>query len=240
MLYDFLSSNYPISVLILAFVGTWAYRSRSSIRLATTGDAPPWNVIGMIAVGSTALFFVWATLLDNWRQLLGYLIISGRDYAADPFQSGTTPDLLRNVTIALFAVSIVSLAVIYARHLGAYSFLIICLTLGPVITFTFNEIRISADAFLRLSETALQNPQWVDAGFIIFWSTGMFVIIGTVLVSAYLMLFALVALPLRLAYGLLIVRKEEHLARIFESYEERARRSREEHEAHVNRSRINP
>jgi hypothetical protein len=240
VLYDFLSSNYPISALILALVGLWAYRNRSSIRLAATGDSTPWNIIGMVAIASTFTFFAWATIFDNWRQLLGYIVISGRDYAADPFESGATPEFLRYITLALLAISIVSIALVYARRLGAYSLLIVSLILAPIVAFTFNEIRMSADAFLRLSETALRNPQLVDAGFILFWSTGMFVIIGAVLVATYLMLFAVLALPIRIVYGLLTVRKEEQLARIFESYEERARRGREEHEAHANRSRINP
>jgi hypothetical protein len=239
VLYNFLSSNYPISLLILVIVGLWVYRSRSSILLAMTGDSPAWNLVGKVAVGSTALFFVWATVLDNWRQLLGNLILSGREYAADPFESGATPEMLRYVTLALLAVSLVSVALVYARHHGAYVLLIVSLILAPVVAFTFNEIRISADAFLRLSETALQDPQWVDAGFIIFWATGMFVIIGSVLVAAYFMLFALIALPIRVVYGLLSAKKEEQLARIFESYEERARRSRLEHEAHSNRSHMN-
>jgi hypothetical protein len=64
--------------------------------------------------------------------------------------------------------------------------------------------------------------------------------LGAVLVATYLMLFAVLALPIRIVYGLLTARREEELARIFESYEERARRGREEHEAHANRSRINP
>lgn len=226
MLYDFLSGNWPISFIILAVVGTWAYRSRSSIRLAMNEASPFWSWVGRAGIVSTALFFLWVTVFDNWRQLLGYVVITGREYAADPFERAATPEMLRWVSLALLVVSIVSLAMLYARHMGAYVFLIISVIFAPIFMFTFNEIRISADAFLRLSEHALENPQLLDAGAIVFWSAGMFVIIAGVVMAAYLTFFSLVALPLRIIYGLTQAPKEEGLARIYESYERRARDSR--------------
>lgn len=228
MLYDFLSGNYPISLVILALVGAWAYRSRSSIRLAMVDDARVWNLIGRVAVGSTALMFVWITLFDNWRQMLGYIIITGRDYAADPLETGATPELLRAVSLALLAVSLVTVALLFARHMGAYVFLLVTAFFAPIYMFAFNEIRISADVFLRLTEMSLADPHPVDVASILFWSTGMYVIIGTVVIAAYLSLFALIALPLRLLYGLVAAPRHEELARIFVSYERRARRTREE------------
>lgn len=239
MLYDFLAGNLPISLIILGLVGVWAYRSRSSIRLAITDPRPIWAVIARIGVGSTALFFLWVTALDNWRQLLSYIVITGRSYASDPFETSATPEALRAVSIALLVVSIVSLALLYARHMGAYVFLIVTIIFAPIFMFTFNEIRISADAFLRLSEVALQDPQLMDAGFILFWSTGMFVIIAAVVLAAYLTLFALVALPTRIIYGLTQAPKEEELARVFESYERRARESRAQHDSVTGDSGLN-
>lgn len=229
MLYDFLSSNYPISLVILALVGAWAYRNRSSIRVAVTEDAPVWNVISRVALGATTLLFIWATVFDNWRQLLGYVIITGRDYAADPLESGATPEMLRAVTLALFAVSVVSVALVYARHMGSYAFLIVTVIFAPVFMFTFNEIRISADVFLRLAELSLvADPSALDVASILFWSTGMFVIIGAVVLAAFLSVFSLIALPARIIYGLFAAPKHEDLARVFESYERRARQSRVE------------
>jgi hypothetical protein len=228
VLYDFLAGNFPISLIILAAVGGWAYRNRSSISLAMNDPERHWAIIGKVAVYSTVLFIAWVTLLDNWRQLLGYMVITGRRFATDPFELAATPDLLRYVSLALLAVSIVSLALLYARHLGSYAFLIVCLTFAPLFAFTFNEIRISADAFLRLSEFALENPSLLDAGSILFWAMGMFVITAAVVMTAYLTVLALVALPLRIFYGATQAPKHEELAQIFESYERRARHSREQ------------
>jgi hypothetical protein len=231
VLYDFLAGNLPISIVILLVVGAWAYRNRSSIHLVMNDVSPLWAIIGKIAVASTALFFVWVTALDNWRQLLGYVVITGRGYATDPFETGATPELLRAVSIALLLVSVVSLAMLYARHMGAYVFLIVSLVFAPIFMFTFNEIRISADVFLRLSEVALQDPQLVDVSFILFWSMGMFVIIAGVVLAAYLTLFAIVALPLRIIYGFTQAPKQEELAKIFESYERRAEQARSTRES---------
>lgn len=226
MLYDFLAGNFPISLLILTAVGIWGYRNRSSISLAMNDPQRHWAAITRLAVYSTALFFVWVTVLDNWRQLLGYMVITGRRYASDPFEASATPEMLRYVSLALLIVSVVSVAIVYARHFGSYVFLIICVTFVPLFAFTFNEVRISADAFLRLSEFALENPSPLDAGSILFWSMGMFVIVAAVVMAFYLTLMALVALPLRIIYGITQGPKQEHLARVFESYERRARNSR--------------
>jgi hypothetical protein len=231
VLYDFLAGNLPISFVIFLIVGTWAWRNRSSIHLVMNDVSPLWALIGKIAVASTALFFVWVTALDNWRQLLGYVVITGRGYATDPFETGATPELLRAVSIALLTVSVISLALLYARHMGAYVFLVVSIVFAPVFMFTFNEIRISADVFLRLSEVALQNPQLVDLSFILFWSMGMFVITAGVVLAAYLSLFALVAIPLRIIYGFTQAPKQEELAKIFESYERRAQQARTSREA---------
>jgi hypothetical protein len=239
VLYDFLAGNLPISLIILAAVGGWAYRSRSSIALAMNDPARPWAIVTRVAVYSTALFFVWVTVLDNWRQLLGYMVITGRRFATDPFEAGATPDMLRYVSLALLVVSVVSVALVYARHLGSYVFLIICVTFMPLFAFTFNEIRISADAFLRLSEFALESPSLLDAGSILFWATGMFVIIAAVVLTAYLMLMGFVALPLRIIYGLTQAPKQEQLAQVFESYERRARASRRQKTGEVNGSGAN-
>jgi hypothetical protein len=239
VLYDFIAGNLPISLIILALVGSWAYRSRSSIRLAMNDEYRFWAIVGKVAVFSTALFFLWVTILDNWRQLLGYIVITGRAYATDPFEASATPELLRAVSIALLIVSVVTVAMLYARHMGSYVFLIVTIVFAPIFMFTFNEIRISADAFLRLSEVALRDPQLVDAGFILFWSLGMFVIIAAVVLAAYLSLFAAVALPARIIYGLTQARKEEELARIFESYERRARQSRTRHDKTTGDSSLN-
>jgi hypothetical protein len=226
LLYDFLSGNLPISLIILGFVGAWAYRSRSSIRLAVRDERAFWAVVAKVGIFSTVLLFLWVTALDNWRQLLGYVVITGREYAADPFERAATPETLRMVTIALFVVSIVSLAMLYARHMGSYVFLVLAAIFAPIVMFTFNEIRISADAFLRLSERALENPSLLDAGAIVFWSIGMFVIVSVVVMATYFTFFSLLAIPLRIAYGLLAAPKQEELARVFESYERRARSSR--------------
>jgi hypothetical protein len=233
------AGNLPITLVILVLVGLWVYRSRSSIRLAMYEDRAPWNHVGKVATYSTVLFVVWVTVLDNWRQMLGYVVITGRDYATDPFETAATPEAIRWVSLALLAVSVISVAAMYARHRGSYVFLILAVIFAPVFMFTFNELRISADAFMRLSEVALQNPQLVDAGFILFWSTGMFVITAGVVLAAYLTLLAIVAIPMRIIYGAINGPKQENLAQIFESYERRARQSREPRERESPESGLN-
>lgn len=228
MLYDFLSSNYPISLIILALVGLWAYRSRSSIDLALRRDTPVWRMVSRVAAGSTALLFVWVTLFDNWRQLLGYVVITDRDWAADLLTTEATPEALRAVSLVLLAVALVGLGLVYARHMGSYAFLIVTVIFAPIFMFTFNEIRISSDLYLRLTEFSLVNADAIDVASIVFWSTGMYVITAAVTLAGFLTLFALVALPARAIYGLFVAPRHEQLARIFESYERRARQSRVE------------
>lgn len=228
MLYDILSSNYPISLVILALVGLWVYRQRSSIDLALRRDALPWRVVSWIAVGTTSLLFLWVTLFDNWRRLLGYIVFTGRDYATDLLSTEATPEGLRTVSLALLAVSVISLALVYARHMGSYAFLILTALFAPVFMFTFNEIRISSDVYLRLTEFSLTDANAVDVVSIVFWSMGMYVIIAAVVLAGFLTLLALAALPARIIYGLFVAPKHEELARVFESYERRARNSRTE------------
>jgi type IV secretory pathway VirB3-like protein len=223
VLYSFLTGNYPISMIIAVFVGLWAYRSRDSILRAMNGDTVIWNLIGRVAVGATVFGFVWITVFDNWRQMLGYLVQERVRYRADPMQAAIVGDEVRTISLVLLGVSAVALAAVYARHRGPFVFLVISLVFAPLYAFVFNEVRMRADVFLRFSDTALASGDPVDIGFVLFWASGLLVIIATVVVTAYLFLFAVVALPIRVIYAIATRKQEPELSRMFRFYERRAR-----------------
>jgi hypothetical protein len=226
VLYEFVASNYPVSIVIALLVGAWAYRNRSSIQLAVLEEVKAWRVVSAIGVVSTVLLLLWVTVLDNWRQLLGYWIPAHRRWMADPIEAAVTPDALRYITLALVAVSIVSLALVYGRYRGPYSFLVLAMIFLPVYAYVFNQIRIRADVFLRQAENSLRNPELLDTGFVLFWTAGLVVIIASVVLASYLMMFAVVALPVRFVSGLVDSPSDEGSAKIFDSYGEHAGRLR--------------
>jgi hypothetical protein len=222
VLFSFLTSNYPISIIIAVFVALWAYRNRDSILLAMNGDTPIWNWIGRVAVGATTFGFVWITVFDNWRQMLGYLVQERVRYRADPLEAAVVGDGARTVSLVLLGLSVVALAAIYARHRGAFVFLVISFLFAPLYAVVFNEVRMRADVFLRVSDTALAGGDPVDIGFVLFWASGLLIIIATVVVTAYLFLFALVALPIRIVYAIATRNQGPEISRMVRFYEQRA------------------
>jgi hypothetical protein len=223
VLYSFLTSNYPISLIIAVFAGLWAYRNRDSILRAMNGDTAIWNLIGRVAVGATVFGFVWITVFDNWRQMLGYLVQERLRYRADPLEAAVVGDGVRTVSLVLLGLSVVALAAVYARNRGAFVFLVISLVFAPLYAFVFNEVRMRADVFLRVSDTALASGDLVDIGFVLFWTSGLLIIIATVVVTAYLFLFAVVTFPIRVIYAIATRNQEPELSRMFRFYEQRAR-----------------
>ncbi|MBX6342402.1 MAG: hypothetical protein IRY97_08080 [Thermomicrobiaceae bacterium] len=219
MLYRFLSGDYPISLALLAILGLWAARNRSTVRDLLAGSgAGAW--VGRVTVGATLAAIAWIAALDNWRQLLAY-VFSPRDrWMSDPFETTPTPLALRLVSLALVAVVVLGLAALYARARGHLLWPPALFLASTIYFYTFNKLRIRVDALLRLTDHGLDSV--VAVGFTLFWASGLYLLIATVIIAAVVWLFSLAALPARLAYWLATRRREEREAEVFGVYRERA------------------
>jgi type IV secretory pathway VirB3-like protein len=222
VIYTFLTSDVSISLIIALFVSLWAYRSRDLVRRVLFEDIPRWTFIGRVTVVATALGFLWITLLDNWRQLLGYYLQASLRYRADPLEAAAVSDGVRAVTIALVGCSVIGVAMLYARHRGAYVLLVVSLLFAPLYAYVFNEVRMRADMFLRNSEAALASGDAVDIGFVLFWSGGLLIIIATIIVASYFFLFALMGIPVRVIYALVTRHEQPEVSGVFRFYERHA------------------
>jgi hypothetical protein len=202
MLYRFLSGDFPLTLMFLAFLGAFAQRHWSGVREYWSERDPFWRIVGRTTLILTLVLPIWIALFDNWRQLLGYSLSASTRYKTDVFDTSSTPEALRWITLALIAISLVCVALIYARKQHGIGMLVLVFVFCAAFFYFFNGLRMRADVFLATTKDSLDHPSVLDVSFIIFWSLGMYLVVCAVIAAAYAWLFSVLAIPLHIIYGI--------------------------------------
>ncbi|HVX30309.1 MAG TPA: hypothetical protein VHA53_07505, partial [Nitrolancea sp.] len=165
--------------------------------------SPFWRVVERAALILVAVIPLWVALFDNWRQLLGYTVSSSERYKSDIFATSLTPEPIRWVTFALIAVSLVCLALIYARRQHGLGMLSLMLVFALAYFFFLNSFRMRADVFIVTTQNDLDNPGLASTIYILVWVVTLCGFIASIIAAAYMWLFAVIAFPLHIIFGLL-------------------------------------
>jgi hypothetical protein len=201
LLYQLVSGDFPLTITFLIVLAVWARGHRSTIREFWNEPSPFWRIVERTTLILSVVLPLWIALFDNWRQLLGYSLPSSSRYESDIFITTVTPEPLRLISLVLIALSLVCLALIYARRQHGLGKLSLMLVFALAYFYFMNGIRMRADTFLATTQDDLDNPNAMNVIFIIVWAIGMYGFIATVIASAYLWLFSIVAFPLHIIYG---------------------------------------
>ncbi len=204
MLYRFLSGDFPLTIMFLVALAAFASRHWSGMRDYWTESNPFWRIVGRTTLILTFGLPIWIAAFDNWRQLIGYSMGASVRFKSDVFDTSPTPDALRWVTLALLAISLVCVALIYARRQHGLGMLSLIFVFAAAYFYFFNGIRMRADVFLATTKDSLSHPGLVNLAFILFWSLGMYVIICSVIAAAYAWLFSVLAIPLHIIFSLIM------------------------------------
>ncbi len=202
MLYRFLSGDFPLTILFLVALGAFANRHWSGMRDYWTETNLFWRIVGRTTLILTVLLPIWIAAFDNWRQLLGYSLSAPVRYKSDVFDTSATPDAIRWVTLALLAISLVCVALIYARRQHGLGMIALIFVFAAAYFYFFNGIRMRADVFLATTKDSLEHPGIVNLGFTLFWSIGMYTVICSVIAAAYAWLFSALAIPLHIIFSI--------------------------------------
>jgi len=180
-------------VLIIAAVAGM-YAGREFLRDVWNDPAPFWRTMARLAAAALAVTFAWTAVFDDWLQLVAepYRLSLQWNYQRvvyDPIDPA-----FRAVTVALVAVSLVLLACLFARHVGAYLLQAATLVVAMIVwmpLFIMNQ---------RMNAMIVQGAEASDSlpeilGVTAFWLVRMGLAVTTVAVTllAVTMLVALVA-----------------------------------------------
>jgi hypothetical protein len=202
MLYQFISGDFPLTIVFLVVLAAWATGHRSTIREFWNESSPFWRAVGRTTLVLSVVLPLWIALFDNWRQLLGYSLSASSRYKSDIFITTVTPEPLRWISLALIAISLICLALIYVRRQHGLGMLLMMLVFGAAYFYFFNGVRMRADVFLATTQEDLDHPTATNVIFIVAWAFGMYAFIASVIAAAYVWLFAAIAFPLHIIYGL--------------------------------------
>ncbi len=156
MLYRFLSGDFPLTIMFLIILGVFARGHWSGVRDYWTERNPFWRVVGRTTLLLTVILPIWIAVFDNWRQLLGYSLSAKSRYKSDVFDTSMTPDVLRWITLVMIAVSLVCVALIYARKQHGLGMLAVIFIFAAAYFYFFNGLRMRADVFLATTKDSLE------------------------------------------------------------------------------------
>ncbi|MGA7672992.1 MAG: hypothetical protein WBW04_21425 [Nitrolancea sp.] len=209
MLYKFVSGDFPLTIMFFVFLGLFAQRHWSGVRSYWTEKNLFWRIVGRTALILTVVLPLWIATFDNWRQLLGYSLSAKTRFKSDVFDTAIPSDAVRIITLVLIGISLVCVALIYARRQHGLGMLSIIFIFAAAFFYFFNGLRMRADVFLATTKDSLGQPTVVDTSFILFWSLGMYMVVCAVIAAAYAWLFSVLAIPLHIVFSIAMRNKND-------------------------------
>jgi hypothetical protein len=130
-------------------------------------------------------FLLWTTVFDNWRQILGYLVDKKDRWRSDPYLYEAPPDLIRYTTIALFLLSVLGGAYLYARYARGYLMPILLAPAGFIVFYVLNSFRMRFELQGPLSERGVDFTDIGEALMTTIWFSMFYVVMGILIFCAY-------------------------------------------------------
>jgi hypothetical protein len=200
MIFDFLASDYPILFTLLLGIGLLVRAQRSVVR-EMWRDRVGWaRTASRVAISALGAFMLWATVLDNWRQLLGLMMDKKDRWRSDPYLYEPPPDAIRVLTIALLGAAVLGMAYLYARYARGYVYPIILSPLGLVLFFALNTFRTRFEVGGPLSERGVDFTDVGEAVMTLIWFGMFYVVMAILIVSVFVMLWGPAAVVAALIY----------------------------------------
>jgi hypothetical protein len=196
-----LAGNVPLGMALSACVVGLAWSGRAFLRDIAQDPESFWRGLLRVAPLPIALFVVWTTAFDKWRQLLEEPLRLSKRFEYQRIVLDPTSDELRSVTLILLGVSVLPVAALFARHVGGYVIQLVVLFGTIVMWAPLFAIRRRLDTNLALGfggDSSSPLDLTAYALFLLFdW-----VVVGALILATYAMLAMIAALPLTLLLDL--------------------------------------
>jgi hypothetical protein len=200
VIFRFLSSDYAILLSVL-LTAALILRSQPSLMSMIWNDRVPWaRWASRAAIGGVLLFLLWTTVLDNWRQMLSYLMAARHRWRSDPYLNDPPSDAVRFITFVLLGVAVFGMAYLYARYARGYIMPIILAPTGFLVFFVLNAFRVRFEVGGPLNDRAVDFTDPGEAVMSLIWFAMFYVVLVTLIVSAFAMVWGPVTVFFSLIY----------------------------------------
>lgn len=228
MIIDFLVSDYPILIALVAIIYFIGTNNRSTVSWMWNDKQPLARRLSRAAIASLFIFAAWATVFDNWRQLLGYLVNAKTRWRSDPFLYDPPPDAIRYATWALLGVTVLGAAYLYARYARGYLVPIIVTPLGMITFYILNSFRMRFELVGPLSPHSVDFSNLLEAVMTIIWFIAFYFVMATLVFCAFALLWGPAAIVVSILYRATIGRQKIEEPDMFRIMRERSALAQEE------------
>ncbi len=217
-----LASDYPILLTVLVMLW-FGWRSNMSVLRGMWFDRTPLGrVVSRAAIVAVVAFLVWATVIDNWRQLLGLLVNEKERWRSDPYLLDAPSDVLRAVTLVLFGATVLGAAYLYARYARGYLIPIVVAPVGIVTFYALNNFRMRFELVGPLSDRGVDWSAPGEALMTLIWFAMFYVVIAILIFSVFAMFWGPASILISLIYRSTIGRHRHQEPEMYRILRERS------------------
>jgi hypothetical protein len=199
-MFQFLASDYPILLTLLLTLWLVVRRESSIVRWMLF-DRVGWaRTASRAALGAIVAFMLWATVVDNWRQLLGFFVNERERWRSDPYLYDPPAEPLRVLTFVLLGLAVLGGAYLYARYARGYLMPIVLTPAGLIVFYALNGFRMRFELGGPLSE---RGVTWSDPGqavMTLIWFGMFYVVMVVLILSAWAILWGPAAILFSIVY----------------------------------------
>ena len=222
MFFRLLASDYPILITVLVMLW-FGWRRNTWVLRWMWSDTTPWaRVVSRVALVSAGAFLLWATVVDNWRQLLGLLVNEKERWRSDPYLLDPPADILRAVTLILFGATVLGAAFLYARYARGYLIPVVVAPTALVTFYALNSFRMRFELVGPLSDRGVDWSAPGEALMTLIWFGMFYVVMAVLIFSAFALLWGPAAILVSLIYRSTIGRERREEPEMYRILRERS------------------
>lgn len=223
-MFEFLVGDYGILFGLLAVCIGIVRLYPNTVRTMVFDNDAKYRLVSRAAIGAMVAFPIWATVFDNWRQLIGvptgWIWNQELAIASDPFFSGEVSDTVRLISWVLCGLAVVGGAYLFARYATGYVAPILVAPLALIFFFTINTFRLRMDVeSVRIAAADIDGPAEIIST--LFWVVGLYVSMAILIISLFLIAWGPAAILVGIVYRRTIGKIEIEEPQIFKRLSER-------------------
>lgn len=220
-MFKFLTSDYPIAITVILLIFAGVRTDWSLVVGIWNESSARLRLVSRAALLSFVAFIAWATVADNWRQLIGRLVDDKNRVGSDLYVFVQPDAWLRYTSYVLFFGAVLGGAWIFARYGRGWIMPTLLWPLAVAIFFILNAFRMRFEKVGPLSDRSVNYLDPVEAVPSLIWYFALFVVIAVLIFCIYTIFWAPAAVIGRVIYNNTLGRHRFAQHSIFDTLTER-------------------
>lgn len=220
-MFKFLTSDYPIAITVILVIFACVRADWSLVVGMWNETSDRMRLISRAALLSFVAFIAWATVADNWRQLIGRFV-DDKNRAGSDLYVFVQPDAwLRYTSYALFIATVIGGAWLFARYGRGWLMPTLLTPLAIAVFFVLNAFRMRFEKVGPLSDSSVNYLDPVEAVPSLIWYLALYIVLAVLIFCIYTIFWGPAAVIARVIYNATLGRHRFEQRSIFDTLSER-------------------